>query len=115
MYIGARAVSSANFGQGSYDIVAGQFSCTGTESILTSCNYTAGENCGHHQDAGVICGEKCDESAGDYLRLQDGETEYEGRIEVCLNGQWSSVCADDVLCGTAASIVCQDLGFSKYR
>ena len=32
--------------------------CTGTESTLTSCTHTTNHDCGHSEDAGVICARK---------------------------------------------------------
>ena len=29
--------------------------CTGTESTLTSCTHTTNHDCGHSEDAGLIC------------------------------------------------------------
>ena len=82
----------------------------GNEDTLLECPYTAGPSCGHHQDAGVICPEKC-ENNGD-IRITDGPSAREGRVEVCLNSQWSSVCADDILCDKSASVLCKNLGYS---
>ena len=42
------------------------------------------------------------------MRLVDGFVENEGRVEVCVNGVWSSVC-DDGWDQTDAHVVCQQL------
>ena len=43
-------------------------------------------------------------SDGD-VRLQDGETEYEGRIEVCYHNVWGTVC-DYGINNAVATVVC---------
>ena len=50
--------------------------------------------------------------AGD-VRLSGGPAQYEGRVEICFNGVWGTVCdfnwrTDD------ATVVCRQLGFVTF-
>ena len=47
------------------------------------------------------------------MRLEDGVKEYEGRIEICYDDEWGSVC-DDFINDSVAELVCRQLGFSLH-
>ena len=44
------------------------------------------------------------------VRLVDGDTEYEGIIEVCYGGVWGSVCPSS-WDSNNAKVVCRQLGY----
>ena len=48
----------------------------------------------------------CEEGS---VRLQNGAIEQEGRVEVCTNGVWGSVC-DQLWNETEAFVVCKQTG-----
>ena len=45
------------------------------------------------------------------LRLAGGIIENEGRVEICMNNVWGTVC-DDLWSSTDATVVCRQLGYS---
>ena len=46
------------------------------------------------------------------VRLVDGPSIYEGRVEVCINNVWGTVCDDDWEAADA-EVVCHQMGYPK--
>ena len=80
--------------------------CRGTETRLIDCpaNALGSHNCGHIEDAGVRC-TVCTQGA---IRLQGGTT-TQGRVEICNNNVWGTVC-DDLWGAADARVACRQLG-----
>ena len=82
--------------------------CVGTETKLIDCaNGGLGtHNCLHQHDVGVSChGTTCTEGA---IRLLGG-TAAQGRVEICHNHIWNTVC-DEGWDDTDAMVTCYQLG-----
>ena len=98
---------------GADPIILESIDCTGNETNISLCpsspigvvnNSMCLES---NRAAGVRCTISPGSCIDGQVRLVDGPAYYEGRLEICSNNQWFSVC-DDGFDMAAANSVCND-------
>ena len=55
-----------------------------------------------------VCPAQCEDGE---VRLVEGESETEGRVEVCINKRWGTICRDARWSDEDAITVCRQLGY----
>ena len=101
------------FDAGTKPIILEDVQCTGVESNILACPTSAmGEiNNPLCSEPNRVAGVRCNLEPGCFdgaVRLVNGSSFYEGRLEVCANNQWLSVCGAG-FDTAAASEVCSGL------
>ena len=129
--VGGIVYTNAHFGAGSGPIFLDDVQCSSNLNQLLECSSRPilSHNCLHSADAGVGCEGICIKvgnliptfNIGTHicftascttgqLRLAGGNIANEGRVEICIDNEWGTVCDD--FWGTAdATVVCQQLGY----
>ncbi|KAK7116610.1 hypothetical protein V1264_002264 [Littorina saxatilis] len=92
----------------SFPILVSNINCTGSETSLARCPFNTGTVTNCYYRARVFCYDSPDDFQ---VRLTGGQVRSEGRVEIGLNGQWSSVC-DYYFSTPDVNVVCRSLGFS---
>ncbi|XP_071157151.1 scavenger receptor cysteine-rich domain-containing protein DMBT1-like [Mytilus edulis] len=107
---GAQVRPKAYFGAGTGQIVLDNVKCNGNETDISLCKHNpfGQNNCGHTEDVGVVCGTL----KRLRVRLVNGTSSSNGRVEVFYNHTWGTIC-DDSFSNQAASVVCSMLGFRR--
>ncbi|XP_072427945.1 scavenger receptor cysteine-rich type 1 protein M130-like [Chiloscyllium punctatum] len=99
------APRGAFFGEGTGPILNDIYECIGNEMHLRDCPVSSSgrQKCSHGSDAGIIC------SGEDWqIRLANGETICDGRVEVYNHGTWGRV-TDTQWNFNDANVVCRQL------
>ena len=109
-----------------------EVNCTGIESQLTDCTALRNGTCSTLENAAVICQGTRDHHDYNYIsvcavvHITDEDTEYsncedgdvrlmggsnplEGRVEVCINRAWGTIC-DNGFNNEDATVICNQLG-----
>ena len=89
--------------------------CRGNESELSQCDGSSTPlSCPPQEnDAGVICHASSTEKGNcsdGAIRLENGTTVLEGRVEICINNAWGSVC-DSTFSEDEANVICNQIGY----
>ena len=99
------------------DQMQAKYSLTASCGDDATCNFIsikASSQCSEMDKAGVFCPRNFSASTkicnSGEIRLTGGSQKSEGRLEVCLNNQWGTVC-DDSWDDKATAVVCRQLGY----
>ena len=106
---GSQSVPGAQYGTGTGPIALDSVTCFGGEENLLDCLFDPDSTEDtHDEDVGVICTLVCFDNE---VRVVDGNTPTEGRVEVCFDQVWGTV-TDDFWSFLDAAVACRQLGFS---
>ena len=111
--IGAIAVTRRFFEEDDLDTIISNVQCTGLENELIECPSLAVSSCSVQQsDAGVVCQDITTENAScstGAIRLVNGANILEGRVEICINNAWGTIC-DSTFSEDESNVICNQIG-----
>ena len=93
---------------------------------IINTNYYYYEYVSHSYDVGVKCQGTCIYCIFTYyvlfldlcqygnIRLQGSNNPLIGRVEVCIDGTWGTICPNYNWTNKDATVVCRQLGYSEY-
>ncbi|PIK42104.1 putative deleted in malignant brain tumors 1 protein-like [Apostichopus japonicus] len=104
--------TNSPFGPGTGKLWLDDVRCIGTESRLDNCSHRGWglNNCRrfHAEDAGVRCSIA---NSLTNVRLVNGYSTSEGRLEIFYDGQWGTVC-DDSFDTEEGNVICRQLNYT---
>ena len=111
--LGALSVDRQFYFENDLGTILSGVQCTGSESKLVDCSSSMlPAVCPQQQtDAGVVCQDIATEPANcsdGEVRLVNGSHSLEGRVEICLNSAWGTVC-DERFNEDVATVICRQL------
>lgn len=109
---GSIAVTRQAYPDNALDSGISQVQCDGSETSLLECSLSyLTPAVPSPNDAAVVCQSQSTQMAncsnGD-IRLINGTTELEGRLEICINNAWGTVCSEGFTADDA-EVVCRQL------
>ena len=101
--------------------------CNGTEDQIFNCSHNSIQHCQYNKDANVQCPSKLysccnisnyvivpdttDNCTYGEIRLINGQSQYEGLVEICNNGHWEYICPR-YWGNNDAKVACRQLGYT---
>ncbi|XP_006817471.2 scavenger receptor cysteine-rich domain superfamily protein-like [Saccoglossus kowalevskii] len=103
--------TGAKYGEGTGPVWPSDIKCNGDEARLVSFRHRPWglNNCGHYEDIGVICNNEQNDMDIRLVKLDGTPNDSSGRLEIYHNGEWGTVCNDDIN-NQVAIVVCRQLG-----